>query len=462
MSGGTPPYSFLWSGSDTTASTNTGTAIAYTPAVRVANPPLAITLAGASVTVSWPYPSTGFILESTPNLVPSAWSQVTDPVQTNSDVISVTILPTASARFFRLRLASQTLAITETVTVTVTDANGVSAQASQSFAAQAVPIAVPPWFWWPTPPYYGCESPYDPGLGTQDRTDWVAGMSGNPGGGSQRFCWTRGASWPGDFIEPKTPGQLPTAPWIYGDADYSNWGVNSADIVLYIGHGAPYATSFTIYGNKNSISTCPTLVDPQSVLWEPYYQQKFSVAVTMDTICESPFENGPYANYNVLNYPGSWRNSSLAAPNATLYWLCLLSCEVLTNYYNDPNTGHADGAWTRWGPAFNGLHILTGFHTDATAGTGFPKQFADKMLASALPIQKAWFAAAAAAGAGTPAALGPIYWCGPYGPADPIGSWPIMNVGDHYWGKGEVGPTITKSQINGWWYIKGTESVTIH
>src|ERR1019366_8492787 len=49
-------------------------------------------LSASAVTVSWPYPSTGFILESTTNLVPSAWSQVTGPVQTNSDVKSVTVL----------------------------------------------------------------------------------------------------------------------------------------------------------------------------------------------------------------------------------------------------------------------------------------------------------------------------------------------------------------------------------
>jgi autotransporter-associated beta strand protein len=465
VSGGTPPYSFLWSGSDTTASTNTGAAIAYTPAIRVANPPLAIILAGTSVTVSWPYPSPGFILESTPNLAPSAWSQVTDPVQTNSDVISVTILPTAGARFFRLRLASQALAVTETVTVTVTDANGVTAQGSQSVAAQAVPIAAPlEWGEGPVGVCYGCESPYDPGLGSQDRGDWLTGMSSNPGGGFQRFCWAGGASWPGDFIEPKTPGVLPARPQVFGDADYSNWGVNSADIVFYIGHGNPNLISFVIH----HYGLCPgayTYVAPQSVLWEPYYQKLFNnYAVRMPDVCTPytyPFTFPPGPDYGVPNYLGSWRNSGPTV-NDNLYWLCLLSCLVLQEYYDDPGTHQHDGAWTRWGPAFNGLHILTGFHTEAKPGTGFPKQFADNMLNSALPIQKAWFAAAGAAGAGTPAAMGPIYWWGPYGSGDPIGSCPIMDIDDHYWGKGDVGPTIPKSQINGWWYIKGTGSVTIH
>ncbi len=58
-----------------------------------------------------------------------------------------------------------------------------------------------------------------------------------------------------------------------------------------------------------------------------------------------------------------------------LYWLCLLSCEVLQEY-----DGAGLGAWTRWGPAFNGLHILTGFRSLAEAGTGFPGQFAHNIL----------------------------------------------------------------------------------
>ena len=440
--GGTAPYSYLWSGSDPATSTNVGASIAYTPTIRVGKPPLIIILSGASVTVSWPYPSTGFILESTTNLVPSAWSQVTSPVQTNSDVNSVTVLHTGRAQFFRLRLASQTLAVTETVTVTVTDANGVSAQATQSVAAQGVPIEATqdPAIDW------GCESPYDPGLGSNDRASWQTGMIGNPGAGSQRFCWTGRSSWPGDFIEPPTPGVLPARPWIYGDADFSNWGVNSANIVLYIGHGNPNAISFIIY----NYGSCG-YVNPISVLWEPYYQQIYNAAVKMPNTCA-----GAGINYSVPNFIGSWRNSGPTV-NDNLYWLCLLSCEVLQDY-----DAASKGAWTRWGPAFNGVHILTGFHSLAGAGTGFPNRFAYDMLhvggVYPLTIQKAWFDAAAARGTGTPAAMGPIHW---YPPLFGV-SWGVWDFNDHYWGKGFVGPTIPRSQINGWWYIKGTGPVTFH
>jgi hypothetical protein len=324
----------------------------------------------------------------------------------------------------------------------VTDANGVSAQATQSVAAQAVPIEATqdPAIDW------GCESPYDPGLGSNDRASWQTGMSGNPGAGPQRFCWTGGSSWPGDFIEPPTPGVLPARPWIYGDADFSNWGVNSADIVLYIGHGNPNVISFIIY----NYGSCG-YVNPISVLWEPYYQQIYNAAVNMPNTCA-----GAGINYSVPNFIGSWRNSGPTV-NDNLYWLCLLSCEVLQDY-----DAASKGAWTRWGPAFNGVHILTGFHSLAGAGTGFPNRFAYDMLhvggVYPLTIQKAWFDAAAARGTGTPAAMGPIHW---YPPLFGV-SWGVWDFNDHYWGKGFVGPTIPRSQINGWWYIKGTGPVTFH
>ena len=31
----------------------------------------------------------------------------------------------------------------------------------------------------------------------------------------------------------------------------------------------------------------------------------------------------------------------------------------------------------------------------------------------------------------------------------------VCNYGDYYWGRGPVGPTIPRSMIHGWWYIKG-------
>jgi hypothetical protein len=70
-----------------------------------------------------------------------------------------------------------------------------------------------------------------------------------------------------------------------------------------------------------------------------------------------------------------------------------------------------------------------------------------------LTIQQAWFEAALTKGTGTAAAMGPIHWYPSYG---------VWDFYDYYWGKGPVGPTIPRSQINGWWYIKAPGPVTFH
>jgi hypothetical protein len=430
VTGGTPPYSYLWGGSSPNVTSNTGDSITYTPIIRVGVPSVAIMpAADGSLTISWPYPSDGFILQSTPSLSPINWTQCTNEVESNAQagVNIVRYPPTPAAEFFRLALTSPTVPVTETVKVTVTDANGVSVPAVQSIAAQAAPIeggtqdpAID----------YGCESPYDPGLGSTDRANWLTGMSGS-GGGSQRFCWTGSAAWPGDFIEPVTPGVLGAGPWTIGDADYQNWGVNTACIVLYIGHGNPGLITFTIYGNEQSINTCG-YVTPQSLLFEGYDQETLGLAVGLPPSC-----GAPWVGYNVPNYIDSWRNGGPTV-NDNLYWLSLLSCNVLQEY--DSSTPPV-GAWTRWGPGFNNLHILTGFDSRAEAETGFPKQYADNMLVSSETIVQAWISAAHTKGTGTAAALGPI---GPDG---------IWDYNDHYWGKGAVGASIPANLIQGWWYI---------
>jgi len=55
---------------------------------------------------------------------------------------------------------------------------------------------------------------------------------------------------------------------------------------------------------------------------------------------------------------------------------------------------------------------------------------------------------------GTPAAMGPILNVEILG-----GTVGIYDYPDHYWGKGTVCPTIQQSEINGWWYIQGTDAL---
>jgi hypothetical protein len=376
VSGGTAPYLYLWGGSSPSIASNTGSQISYISEVRIQPPTLDVTqVSPQALMVSWIDPSAGFGLESSHGLVQPDWAPVTNPVDTANGIRSVLIgLNVVQPMFFRLRYLSQTVA--ETVMVTVTDANGVQAQASQTLQVQpqlqmsgpGVKGQVGPRIVGVTD--WGTESPYDPGLGNNDRVGWTSGMTVF-GGGVQRFLWTGNLAWRWDFIEEPT------------GIDDSQ--VDNADIVFYVGHGNPEVITFTGTGH----------------LFYP-------------------------------DAPHAWGNRDQE-------WMCFLSCDVLQ--FSDS----AGNVWSRWGPNFNGLHILTGFSSLAYAGTGFPAGFALNMLGFVFipphSIVNAWFSSANSHGTGTPAAMGPI---GPGG---------VWDYGDYYWGKGPVGPTIPASQIKGWWYL---------
>ncbi len=66
-------------------------------------PALAIAHWGNSVIVSWPYPSTGFVLQQKSDLSdPAGWSNYAGSVSTNNGVNRMTITPLAGDLFFRL------------------------------------------------------------------------------------------------------------------------------------------------------------------------------------------------------------------------------------------------------------------------------------------------------------------------------------------------------------------------
>lgn len=62
--------------------------------------------ANGMVTVQWPLPANGFVLDRAPMLSGNSsngWSQAAFPYQTNATHIFVTVPPSDPARFYRLR-----------------------------------------------------------------------------------------------------------------------------------------------------------------------------------------------------------------------------------------------------------------------------------------------------------------------------------------------------------------------
>jgi hypothetical protein len=136
--------------------------------------------------------------------------------------------------------------------------------------------------------------------------------------------------------------------------------------------------------------------------------------------------------------------------NGDLEWLQLESCQVLadTNGFHD--------YFSRWRQAFNGLHILNGFHTNAYCvggGTGatfadylFPKKLLWWTLRPAYRVQSAWAAMAI-----DREPTGVVYRS--MGLIQPGG---VTNIGDYFWGQGATGPDVQLTPSTGQWSITGT------
>jgi hypothetical protein len=130
--------------------------------------------------------------------------------------------------------------------------------------------------------------------------------------------------------------------------------------------------------------------------------------------------------------------------NFNLEWMQLESCQVLqdTNGFND--------YFGRWAPAFDGLHLLNGFHTNAYCiGGGTGARFAHYLFPDwwrgPLTVSQAW---AAMANDLEPSG---VRWRS----ISPAGAGWVHNLDDHYWGQGSTGPDIPASQRIGFIAISG-------
>ncbi len=204
VSGGAPPYTFVWSGAGTNVFGHAGPRLNYTPVVPVAAPQLSVlSSTQGSFSLSWADPTGRFQLQSSPNLQTAAWSLVVGNQTTSNGVTTAALNLNASpATFFRLALSNSFLSITDNVELEIVDANGVFVRQAQSVPAFAVvsPISVVVdttlLIGW------GTESPYDEDIGDADTASWLAVMRGNPLFGTERFYRGTYVATTADFLEP--------------------------------------------------------------------------------------------------------------------------------------------------------------------------------------------------------------------------------------------------------------------
>jgi Family of unknown function (DUF6345) len=369
VSGGTPPYRYLWAGSDPALSQNTGPSISYTPQFRAAE--------------------------------------------------SLLLNP-----YFNLSR-------NESLSVTVTDANGININQSQTVPVQATPVF--PEGHDVSMPTYGSENPGDPLHWEPARVAWNTEMATPGAGATLSNDWLGDDAWPGDFIRPTPAGMLVATPWVYGDADYANWGVDTADIVL---------------DNADGWSDGTVLMQPGAPATD-YATASIATPVSAPDVSINGNGFGVPASHTV-NYDGSW---GPVGPNDTLEWLLLDDCDML-----DPLDGSNLNVAERWGPAFDGLHVLTGFASEGYGDGPFEGGVADDVLGINGPAQtivQSWFSSAAATGAGTAAAMGPALEVAPDAYA--------CDFYDYFWRKGLVGPTIVPSSYPAedlaYWYLTSTTPI---
>jgi hypothetical protein len=407
VTGGTGPYSYLWSGSPPDLFTNAGSRIQYTPVLQ--ETPTAVSIsqaASGSEMLSWLDPLGLYQAQSAPGPSVAAWTILTNDVAQSNGINSVTINTTSQAQFFRLQLPSQPVGALETVGLKIVDNNGVYVGTRQIIGVSVVPkvtlkTGTPPAVNW------GTETPYDQDFDSWDDASWRSAMKSFPSiFGPEQFDRGEYIALPPDFIAPP-----------HGWAENI---VDTAALVFYNGHGNPNAITFTsAYEGSGT---------PYYVLWN-----------------------------NSLDLQYAWGRSE--------DWFALDSCEVLAQV-DDANSDYL--AYERWGPAFNGLHSMLGFETDAWSdsitgvfGDSFETVFVKGMAGKGgwtLTMQQAWFHAAMTTGPiGQSGGIGDPAYLGPIGPG---GVW---DFDDFFWGMGPVGPTIKaqtnkgQQNIKGWFYTYETQ-----
>ena len=120
--------------------------------------------------------------------------------------------------------------------------------------------------------------------------------------------------------------------------------------------------------------------------------------------------------------------------NNDLEWLVVAACGPL----QEDAPPHA--WWQRWGPAFQGLHLLCGYQNVTADNVIEGMHWANYMLGG-WTVRQAWMQTGMdSQGGNIRVAVMGVF--------DPKG---VSNWNDHFWGRGSVGPDILS--LGGWWLV---------
>ncbi len=133
--------------------------------------------------------------------------------------------------------------------------------------------------------------------------------------------------------------------------------------------------------------------------------------------------------------------------NVDMEWLTIAACGPLQD------TSGGLRWWQRWGPAFDGLHLLLAYANSSLDNTTEGRRLAQYMIGRRIffvtlppvPVRSAWILTA------REVQLSRVTWAvmGVIGPSG------LSNYNDYFHGKGPVGPDIRGTSIHGYWKLSG-------
>jgi hypothetical protein len=97
---------FYWSSVASSADGSKLVAVAATGQIYTAQPTppqLSVILSGANLTIAWPSSVTGFQLQQNVNLTATNWTDVMNSVSITNGLYQVTVSPSNSMAFYRLK-----------------------------------------------------------------------------------------------------------------------------------------------------------------------------------------------------------------------------------------------------------------------------------------------------------------------------------------------------------------------